>query len=112
MKEADLFRLQHMFDAAREATLFAEGRKREDLNQDRALMLILVKEVEIIGEAASRISEETRSQLQGIQWRAIVGMRNRLIHTYYDINLDVLWNTIIYDIPELVEELEKLPSLQ
>lgn len=112
MRAADIFRLQHMYDAAREARSFAEGHKREDLNRDRGLMLILVKEIEIIGEAASKVSEETRSQLRGIEWRVIIGMRNRLVHMYYDINLDILWNSIVYDIPRLIEELEKLPSLQ
>jgi len=112
MKETDIFRLQHMLNAAREARLFAEGRRREDLDQDRVFMLSLVKEVEIIGEAASKVSGEARSQLPGIDWRAIIGMRNRLIHTYYDINFDVLWNTITSDIPELIAELELLPCLQ
>ena len=101
-----------MLDAAREARLFSKGREREDLDQDRLLMLSLEREVEIIGEAASKVSEEGRSQLPGIEWRAIVGMRNRVIHTYYDINLDVLWNTITYDLPRLIEELELLSCLE
>ena len=112
MKETDIFRLQHILDAAREARLFSKGRRREDLDQDRGLMLILVKEVEIIGEAASKVSEEARVQLPGIEWRAIIGMRNRLIHIYYDINPDVLWNTITYDLPRLIEELELLSYLE
>lgn len=101
-----------MLDAAREARLFAKGRGREDLDRDRALMLSLVKEVEIIGEAASKVSEEAGAQLPSIEWRAIIGMRNRLIHIYYDIDLDVLWNTIARDIPRLIEELEFSPYLQ
>ena len=112
MKETDVFRLQHMLDAAREARLFAKGRGCEDLDRDRVLMLSLVKEVEIIGEAASKVSREARSQLPDIEWRAIIGMRNRLIHMYYDVDPDVLWNTITYDIPELITELEFLPCLQ
>jgi uncharacterized protein with HEPN domain len=112
MKETDVFRLQHMLDAAREARAFAGGRKRGDLDHDRSLMLILSKEIEIIGEAASKVSDEARSELQGIEWRDIINMRNRLIHIYYDINLDILWNTVINDIPKLIEELEKLSYLQ
>ncbi len=101
-----------MLDAAREARLFSKGREREDLDQDRLLMLSLVREVEIIGEAASKISAEGRSQLPGIEWRAIIGMRNRLVHTYYDVNPDIVWNTITYDLPRLIEELELLPYLE
>ena len=112
MRETDVFRLQHMLDAAREARLFSKGRGREDLDRDRGFMFSLVKEIEIIGEAASKVSEEARAQLPGIEWRAIIGMRNRLVHVYYDINLDVLWNTITYDIPKLIAELEFLTYMQ
>ena len=101
-----------MLDAAREAMLFSKGCEREDLDQDRLLMLSLERGVEIIGEAASKVSEEGRSQLPGIEWRAIIGMRNRVIHAYYDIDPDVLWNTITYDLPRLIEELELLSYLE
>jgi uncharacterized protein with HEPN domain len=112
MNEADVIRLKHMLDAAREALSFATGRKREDLDTDRGLSLILVREVEVIGEAASRVSQETREQLAQIPWRAIIGMRNRLIHRYNDINLSILWYTVQTSIPELIGELEKLSELQ
>jgi uncharacterized protein with HEPN domain len=112
MNEADVIRLRHMLDAAREALSFAAGRKREDLDTDRGLSLILVREVEVIGEAASRVSQETRDQLAQIPWRAIIGMRNRLIHRYNDINPSILWYTVQTSIPELIKELEKLPELQ
>jgi uncharacterized protein with HEPN domain len=112
MKKTDTIRLQHMLSAAREALLFAEGRKREDLDADRMLMHTLVRVVEIIGEAASKVSQEAREQMPNIEWVDVIGMRNRLVHAYFDINLDILWGTIVYDIPKLIEELEKLPSLQ
>lgn len=108
MKKSDETRLQHMLDAAHEALSFAEGRKREDLNADRMLMHTLVRIVEIIGEAASKVSQEVREQMPGIEWRDVIDMRNRLIHAYFDINLDILWSTIVYDISGLIEELEKL----
>jgi len=112
MKKADKIRLQHMLNAAREALLFAEGRKREDLNADRMLMHTLIRVAAIIGEAASKVSQKAREQIPGIEWRDVIGMRNRLVHVYFDINLDILWGTIVYDIPRLIEELEKLPDLQ
>ena len=76
------------------------------------IMHTLVRVVEIIGEAASKVSQEAREQIPNIEWRDVIDMRNRLIHAYFDINLDILWGTIVYDIPKLVEELKKLPSLQ
>ena len=112
MKKADTIRLQHMLDAAREALLFAEGHKREDLNADRMLMHTLIRVVAIMGEAASKVSQEAREQMPSIEWRDVIGMRNRLVHVYFDINLDILWGTIVYDIPRLIKELGRLPSLQ
>ena len=108
MRKDDLIRLHHMLDAAREVLSFSEGKSREDLNMNRMLVLSLVKDVEIIGEAASKVSQETRESLSHIPWAQIVGMRNRLIHAYFEVDLDILWKTLLEDIPPLLFELEKL----
>lgn len=107
MSTDDRIRLLHMLDAAQEAVLFAQGRSRADLDSDRKLVLALVKEIEIIGEAASQISESTRHQWPAIPWVDIIGMRNRLVHAYFDINLDILWQTIQHDLPPLIAELSQ-----
>lgn len=107
MSKDDRIRLLHMLDAAQEAVLFAQGRSRADLDSDRKLVLALVKEIEIIGEAASQISESTRHQWSAIPWADIIGMRNRLVHAYFDINLDILWQTIQHDLPPLIAELSQ-----
>lgn len=83
-------RLRHMLDAAEEALPFAQGRRREDLDRDRNLVLAPVKEVEIIGEAAYQVSPEGRQQWPDIPWEDLIGMRHRLAHAYVDINLDIL----------------------
>ena len=101
----DAIRLRHMLDAAQEAIAFARGRTRSDLNDSRMLVLSLVKAIEIIGEAAFRISPATRAELQDIPWDAIIGMRHRLVHAYFDINLDILWRTVTDELPELVDVL-------
>ncbi len=103
MRKDDLIRLRHMLDAAREAVEFAQDGRREDLVGDRKLTLALVKDVEIIGEAAYQISEDTRRNLPEIPWDDIVGMRHRLVHAYFDINLDILWKTVQEDLPPLVQ---------
>jgi uncharacterized protein with HEPN domain len=97
-----------MLDAAREAITFTEGRTRADLEVDRMLVLALVKEIEIVGEAASQISQEAREQLPNIPWPDIVGMRHRLVHAYFDINLEILWQTVQSDLPPLIAELEQI----
>ena len=67
-----------------------------------------VKSIEIVGEAASKVSKERREGLPQIPWANIINMRNRLIHAYSDIDLDVLWKTVIEDLPPLIAELEKI----
>ena len=107
----DEIRLRHMIDHAMEAMTMVQGKKRSDLNSDRMMELSLVRLVEIIGEAAARVGTESREKYPSIPWLQIVGMRNRLIHGYDAVDLDVLWDTIIDDLPPLIDELEKiLPS--
>ncbi len=106
MDRLDAVRLRHMLDAAREALSFIEGKNRSELDANRILVLSLVKEVEIIGEAAYRVSESTRNELPAIPWADVIGMRHRLVHAYFDINLDVLWRTLVQDIPLLIPAIE------
>jgi len=112
MRKDDVVRLRHMLDAAEEAMGFAQGCKRRDLDQDRKLTLALVKDIEIIGEAAYQISDETRSMLLDIPWDDIVGMRHRLVHAYFDINLDILWKTVQEDLPLLAEGLRDIVGME
>jgi len=72
------------------------------------LQLSLVKEIEIIGEAASRISSDLRQTISEIPWSDIMGMRHRLIHAYADVNLNVVWSTVVADLPALVQALEPI----
>jgi len=97
-----------MLDAARDALSFAKDRNRQDLDRDRKLVLAVVKSVEIIGEAAARVSAETQAELPRLPWRDIIDMRHRLVHAYYDINLDIVWSTLREDLPPLVETLETI----
>lgn len=106
MPPNDRTRLLHMLDAAREAVTFASGRTAVDLARDRMLALALVKCIEIVGEAASRVGSDTRRKLGQIPWIDIVGMRNRLIHAYFDIDFDRVCDTIAADFPPLIASLE------
>ena len=76
----------------------------------RMLVLSLVKEIEIIGEAASKVSQETRDLLPDIPWPDLTGMRHRLIHAYADVNVEIVWQTIIQDLPPLLSVLERVLS--
>ncbi|MEA5469853.1 DUF86 domain-containing protein [Spirulina sp. 06S082] len=102
----DRTRLLHMRDAAREISIFIQGKTKESLETDRMLTLSLVKLVEIIGEAASRVSRNKQAEIKTIPWAQIIGMRNRLIHGYYEIDLDIVWKTIAEDLEPLLALLE------
>lgn len=108
----NLSRLLHMRDAAIEAIDFASGRGRDELNTNRMLTLALVKDIEIVGEAASKISAECRAKYTQLSWVQIIGMRNRLTHAYFEVNLDIVWQVVTNDLPNLVMELEQIISLE
>ena len=103
-------RLRHMLDHAREAVNLVQNRNRQDLDMDRVLGLALVRLMEIVGEAANRVPEEVRTQHPSIAWTQIVSLRNRLIHGYDSVDMDILWNILKNDIPDLISELEKAVS--
>lgn len=100
-------RLRHMLTHAEEAAKMAQGRTRADLDSDRQLNLALVRVMEIVGEAASRVSSETRDRLQAIPWPDVVGLRHRLVHGYDKVDFDILWNILQDDLPLLIGELPK-----
>ncbi len=97
-----------MLDAAREAQSFAQGQTRKDIDSSRMLVLALVKDIEIVGEAATRVSEDVQRSHPEIPWPDIIGMRHRLIHAYFEINLDILWETVTTDLPPLIASLENI----
>ncbi len=106
--KVDLVRIHHMLDATREILAFSANKIRLDLDTDRMLCLSLVHLLEIIGEAAVGVSSEFKEKYSQIRWSSIVGMRNRLIHGYYDIDLNIVWKTVTEDIPPLNADLEKI----
>jgi uncharacterized protein with HEPN domain len=102
MRPEDAIRLTHMIDSAEKALRFVENRSREDLENDELLTFALTRAIEILGEAASRIAPETRTSLAQVPWDAIIGMRNRLVHAYFNINLNIVWKTATEELPKLL----------
>ena len=108
MNERDHAYLSDMLDAAREALGFVQGLGPGALETDRKLALALVQELAIIGEAAGKVSREIAQSAPGIPWPKIVGMRNRLIHGYREIDFEIVWKAVTEDLPPLMVELERL----
>ena len=100
--------LRQMLDYAQKGVALSRGRKRSDLDTDLTFNLALTRLIEIIGEAANRVSEEIQEDHPEIPWMEIVGMRNRLIHGYDEVDFDFLWNVVRNDLPKLIKQLNKI----
>lgn len=108
MKRDDEVFLRHILDAANEAVRLSSGHSRNDLEANRLLSLALVRLLEIIGEASKDLSGDFRSAHPQVPWDKMAGMRDRLIHGYYDVNLDVVWKTVVEDLPSVVAKVAKI----
>lgn len=104
----DRVSLRQMLDHIEEAVLLAGERTRADLGTDRVFSLALLKLVEIVCEAGTRVSESVKTEHSEIPWRAIVGTRHHLIHGYDDVDYDILWNIATVDFPPLAMQLRTL----
>jgi uncharacterized protein with HEPN domain len=106
MSPDDRWRIRHMIEAADQAVAFLQGRQRGDLDTDTMLCLAVTRAVEIVGEAAAQVSAAGRQELPDVPWPQIVGMRNRLVHAYFDVNRTILWDTVTLALPPLIDQLE------
>ena len=100
--------LLDMLIAARDARLFVSGLTRRQFDASRLHQNAVVKALEIIGEAAGRISEEARKAHPEIPWGEIIGMRNRLVHGYFEVDWEKVWDTVRHDLPPLIAMIEPL----
>ena len=100
--------LRQMLDHSREAVTLVHGRSRDDLDGERVLTLALCRLVEIIGEAANRVSQARRDRHPDIPWGGIIGLRNRLIHGYDSIDHEILWQILTVDLPPLTTALGEI----
>lgn len=108
MRRDNIVYIRHILDAARKALAFAGKRTRKDMDTDEMLALSLVRLLEIVGEAAAGVSVDYREKHPKIPWNKMVALRNRLIHGYFDVNHDIVWDTVQKDLPPLIKALETL----
>ncbi len=100
--------LLDMLVAAHKITRFLQGLTELDFQTNEMVQSAVIRELQVIGEAARLISAETKARHSGVDWHAITGMRNRIIHEYFDIRLDVVWKTAAENIPPLIAALERI----
>ena len=104
-RDEDQTRLRRMLDSAEKAVMLSQSRNRQDLDNDDLFSLAMTRLLEIIGEAAKTIGPEVREAYPQIPWRQIAGVRDRLIHGYFNVDLDVVWSILKQDLPPLVTQL-------
>jgi len=100
--------LLDILEAARLAVEYATGKTREEFLQDVQCQDAVIRRLEVIGEAARRISDQTRRVFPHLPWTEMVGMRNFLIHEYDDVDLIIVWDAVRIDLPPLIAALEKV----
>jgi uncharacterized protein with HEPN domain len=100
--------LLDILEAARVASGYVLGKTKEEFLRDSQCQDAVIRRLEIIGEAARRISQPTRARISQIPWAAMIGMRNLMIHEYDDVDLQVVWDTVQEHLPNLIQAIEPL----
>ncbi len=100
--------LLDILEAAKLALEYVRGKTREEFFNDLQCQDAVIRRLEVIGEAARRISEETQFSYPDLPWSDMIGMRNVMIHEYDDVDLVIVWETVHNDLPQLIDSLEKI----
>ena len=108
MQKDDRVYAGHMLDTARKAVDLVKTKNRSDYDSEAAIRYALAHLLQIIGEAARRISQEFCKAHPEIPWKAIVGMRHKVVHDYMNLDEDVVWDTVQQELPPLIEKLNKI----
>jgi len=108
MSKDDSVYVGHMLDTARKARSLLGSKDRKAYDADETLRLALAHLVQVIGEAARRVSPQLREKHPHIPWSEIMGMRHKIVHDYMDVEEDVLWSVVTTDLPDLIHDLERI----
>ena len=106
--DSDVVRLRDMFEAAKKIRQFLAGHNRQSFDDNEMLQLALQHLLQIVGEAAYKVSAGRNAKYPRIPWPRITGMRHHIVHAYSDVDLNVLWVAVTENVPQLISDLENL----
>ncbi len=107
MKEEKVY-IKHILDSIERLESYIQGANKEKFMKESIIQDAIIRKIEVIGEASKFISKETKEKNKDIPWKDIAGMRDKLIHAYFGVDLDAVWETVKKDIPVLKKEISKL----
>ena len=108
MKKNDGFYIDHILDSFEHVLKYIEGTSFDDFMINEEKQDAIIRKIEVAGEATKKLSSELRMHYQNIDWRAIAGMRDKLIHDYFNVDLEIVWEMAQKDIPQLLQDIKKI----
>lgn len=108
MKKDDSVYLRHIIDSFERIEHYLEGISKEEFFKTGSLQDAVIRQLEIMGEAARNLSDDLRLSNPQVPWRQMVGLRNRVIHAYFEVNLQIIWEIVKGDLPDLKQEIKRI----
>lgn len=106
MKENKVY-LEHILAAISDVELFLGKQSEKDFYKQKMLQSAVIRQLEVIGEASRQLSKETKQGMKSVEWVSIIGMRNKLIHEYFGVDLEAVWLVLKNELPELKKEIKE-----
>lgn len=107
---SDKVRLQHVYEAIGEIESYVSGLSLDDFVADSKTRFATIKQLEIIGEAVGHLDAKLLDEFNEVDWRGVKAFRNVMIHEYFSVNLETVWNTVLQDLPPLKTTIAKMMS--